>query len=57
MEINREFWGKYRFDWRNSSQKEVLEKNLSKDTKEDLKKIDKKGIPSAEDFMNMGLDF
>ncbi|MGL4403445.1 MAG: hypothetical protein ACRCTS_06980 [Fusobacteriaceae bacterium] len=57
MEINREFWEKYRYNWRNSIQKKNLQKDLSKDTKEDIEKIDKKGIPSAEEFMNMDLDF
>lgn len=56
MEINRDFWKKHRPNWRNRIQRAVPEKDLSKDTQEDVKKIDKKSIPSAEDFMNMGLD-
>lgn len=57
MKINKQFWNEIKPKWTMNCNKSLPKKDLSIDTKEDLKKIDKKTIKDPLDFLNSDLDF
>lgn len=56
MEIDKQFWSEVKPKWKKNSQIIIPKKDLSKDTKEDLKKINKNTIKDPLEFLNSDLD-
>lgn len=56
MKIDKKFWDEVKPKWKKNHNRSIPKQDLSIDTKEDLKKIDKNAIKDPFDFLNSSLD-